>query len=157
MTDIQAALGVSQLKRLDEFVKKRHEIAKIYNRLLENNPVVIPWQHPDSFSGMHLYIIRLKLDEIKLSHRQVFEQFRSAGILVNLHYIPVYRHPFYEKIGLNPTKSIDAVRVKPNDFTLAFIKDQNNTSEKSNSVIYIEIENVDHFCDFLKQKNNLCW
>jgi len=101
MTDIQAALGVSQLKRLDEFVKKRHEIAKIYNRLLENNPVVIPWQHPDSFSGMHLYIIRLKLDEIKLSHRQVFEQFRSAGILVNLHYIPVYRHPFYEKIGFD--------------------------------------------------------
>ncbi|AJR14905.1 UDP-4-keto-6-deoxy-N-acetylglucosamine 4-aminotransferase [Leptospira interrogans serovar Grippotyphosa str. UI 12769] len=101
MTDIQAGLGVSQMSRLDEFIKKRHTIAEKYNALLSDKPVVIPWQNPESYSGFHLYIIRLKLKEFNLSHKQVFEQFRSAGILVNLHYIPVYRQPYYEKMGYN--------------------------------------------------------
>ncbi|EMJ50215.1 UDP-4-amino-4,6-dideoxy-N-acetyl-beta-L-altrosamine transaminase [Leptospira santarosai] len=101
MTDIQAGLGVSQMSRLDEFIKKRHTIAQKYNTLLSDKPVVIPWQDLESHSGFHLYIIRLKLKEFNLSHKQVFEQFRSAGILVNLHYIPVYRQPYYEKMGYN--------------------------------------------------------
>ncbi|MBP9163940.1 MAG: UDP-4-amino-4,6-dideoxy-N-acetyl-beta-L-altrosamine transaminase, partial [Leptospiraceae bacterium] len=85
MTDIQAALGVSQLTRLDEFVSKRHSIASHYNRLLDDKIVIKPFQHPDSYSGFHLYIIRLKLKEIKSTHKEIFERFRSAGILVNLH------------------------------------------------------------------------
>ncbi|EJO69496.1 UDP-4-amino-4,6-dideoxy-N-acetyl-beta-L-altrosamine transaminase [Leptospira kirschneri] len=101
MTDIQAGLGVSQMSRLDEFIRKRHTIAEKYNALLSDKPVVTPWQNPESYSGFHLYIIRLKLKEFNLSHKQVFEQFRSAGILVNLHYIPVYRQPYYEKMGYN--------------------------------------------------------
>jgi dTDP-4-amino-4,6-dideoxygalactose transaminase len=101
MTDIQAALGVSQLSRLDEFVSKRHAIAEHYNRLLDDNIVIKPYQHPDSYSGFHLYIIRLKLKEIRSTHKEIFERFRSAGILVNLHYIPVYRQPYYEKMGFN--------------------------------------------------------
>lgn len=101
MTDIQAALGVSQLTRLDEFVSKRHSIASHYNRLLDDKIVIKPFQHPDSYSGFHLYIIRLKLKEIRSTHKEIFERFRSAGILVNLHYIPVYRQPYYEKMGFN--------------------------------------------------------
>lgn len=99
MTDLQAALGLSQMQRLDEFVTKRHSIAERYDQLLADLSVVIPWQHPDSYSGLHLYVIRLKLKEIGRAHRQVFEAMRTAGIGVNLHYIPVYTQPYYKKLG----------------------------------------------------------
>ena len=100
MTDIHAALGVSQLKRLDEIVKKRHKIANYYNKNLLNLPIKIPKQSLNSYSSFHLYVIRLKLEEISITHREVFERLRQKKILVNLHYIPVYLHPFYQKLGL---------------------------------------------------------
>lgn len=99
MTDLQAALGLNQLQRLDEFVSKRHDIAGRYNQLLVDLPVITPWQHADSYSGLHLYVIRLKLEEIGRAHRQVFDDLRTAGIGVNLHYIPVYLQPYYENLG----------------------------------------------------------
>jgi UDP-4-amino-4,6-dideoxy-N-acetyl-beta-L-altrosamine transaminase len=99
MTDLQAALGLSQMQRLDEFVTKRHAIAKRYNQLLKDLPVITPWQHSDGYSGLHLYVIRLKQEEIGKTHRQVFESLRTAGIGVNLHYIPVHRQPYYEGLG----------------------------------------------------------
>jgi UDP-4-amino-4,6-dideoxy-N-acetyl-beta-L-altrosamine transaminase len=99
MTDIQAALGLSQMQRLDELVFKRHDIANRYEKLLANLPVLTPWQHPEGYSGLHLYVIRLKLNEIKKSHLEVFEALRSAGVGVNLHYIPVYRQPYYKRMG----------------------------------------------------------
>lgn len=101
MTDLQAALGVSQLERLDRYVQRRHELAERYNRLLLPLPLTIPWQHPDSYSGLHLYVIRLQLDRIAKSHRQVFEALRAAGIGVNLHYIPVHTQPYYRQLGFN--------------------------------------------------------
>lgn len=99
MTDMQAALGLSQMQRLDEFVVRRHAIARRYDQLLASLPVVTPWQHDDSYSSYHLYVIRLKLDEINKSQREIYTALRSAGILVNLHYIPVYRQPYYEQMG----------------------------------------------------------
>jgi UDP-4-amino-4,6-dideoxy-N-acetyl-beta-L-altrosamine transaminase len=99
MTELQAALGVSQMRRLDEFVAKRHAIAKRYDKQLADLPVVTPWQHPDSYSGLHLYVIRLQLDQTKKSHRQVFESLREQGIGVNLHYIPVHTQPYYLRMG----------------------------------------------------------
>ncbi len=99
MTDIQAALGASQMSRLDEFVCQRHILAKRYNEALADLPLTLPWQHPDSYSAYHLYVIRLKLEETKMSHREVFEALRRAGIGVNLHYIPVYTQPYYQKLG----------------------------------------------------------
>jgi UDP-4-amino-4,6-dideoxy-N-acetyl-beta-L-altrosamine transaminase len=99
MTDIHAALGLSQMQRLDEFVTKRHIIAKRYDQMLSSLPVVAPYQHEDGYSSFHLYVIRLKLGEISKTQRQVYEALRAAGILVNLHYIPVYRQPYYEQMG----------------------------------------------------------
>jgi UDP-4-amino-4,6-dideoxy-N-acetyl-beta-L-altrosamine transaminase len=102
MTDLQAALGLSQMQRVDECVTRRHAVARRYDELLAGLPIVTPWQHPDTYSGLHLYVIRLKLDEIRRSRREVFESLRNAGIGVNLHYIPVYRQPYYERIGFMP-------------------------------------------------------
>jgi dTDP-4-amino-4,6-dideoxygalactose transaminase len=99
MTELQAALGVSQMQRLDDFVSRRHELAKRYDRLLADLPVTLPWQHPDSYSGLHLYVIRLQLDNINRSHREVFEALKEQGIGVNLHYIPVHTHPYYCQMG----------------------------------------------------------
>jgi dTDP-4-amino-4,6-dideoxygalactose transaminase len=99
MTDIQAALGLSQMNRLDEFVESRKFLANKYNELLKDLPLTLPWQHPDTESSWHLYVIRLKLDKINKSHRQVFEELRQAGIGVNLHYIPVHIQPYYQQLG----------------------------------------------------------
>ena len=99
ITDIQAALGFSQMLRLDEIVVKRHLIAKRYDRLLADLPVITPWQHTDSYSGMHLYVIGLKLEMISHTHLDIFESLRAADIGVNLHYIPVHLQPYYQNMG----------------------------------------------------------
>ncbi len=99
MTELQAALGLSQVDRLEEFVAARHRLAQRYDEKLARLPVTTPWQHPDSYSGLHLYIVRLQLDSIGRSHRQVFDAMRAQGIGVNLHYIPVHTQPFYRAFG----------------------------------------------------------
>lgn len=97
MTEMQAALGVSQIQRLDSITESRHKIAKRYNEQLASLPVIVPFQIQESYSGLHLYVIRLKLDEIKPTHLEVFQSLRAANIGVNLHYIPVHLQPYYQK------------------------------------------------------------
>jgi UDP-4-amino-4,6-dideoxy-N-acetyl-beta-L-altrosamine transaminase len=98
MTDVLAALGASQMKRLESFVSKRHEIAKKYFQELKNLPLILPYQSPDTYSAYHLFIVRLK-KEVTKTHLQVFTELRENGIGVNLHYIPVYFQPYYERLG----------------------------------------------------------
>ena len=102
MTDLQAALGVSQLQRLDELVSQRHAIASRYDQSLSDLPLVTPWQHPDSYSATHLYVVRLRLERLRHSHREVFDALRAGGIGVNLHYMPLYLQPWYERLGFQP-------------------------------------------------------
>lgn len=118
MTDLQASLGVSQMRRLDAFVSTRHVLALRYDQLLEKFPLTIPWQHPDSYSGLHLYVVRLQLNEIKKTHRQVFEELRNNGIGVNLHYIPIYRQPHYARIGYRAEDYPEAERYYANAISL---------------------------------------
>lgn len=99
LTDMQAALGLSQLRRIEQFVTRRHELAQRYNEALADLPLVLPWQHPDTYSAFHLYVIRLNLHEIHQTRREVFETLRQRKIKVNVHYIPVHTQPYYRKLG----------------------------------------------------------
>lgn len=101
MTDISAALGLSQLTRLDQFVKQRRALAKRYDEELARLPITIPWQHPDTRSSYHLYPIRVNKDSCGRTQKQVYEALRASQILVNIHYIPVHRQPFYEELGFS--------------------------------------------------------
>lgn len=102
MTDIQAALGTSQLKRLDYFIKRRRQIASYYDFKFRDHDIVLPLQHSDGNSSWHLYVVRIPSRAGKNSRNQIFESLRELGIGVNLHYIPVYRHPYYAKLGYDP-------------------------------------------------------
>lgn len=99
MTDLQAALGVSQMTRLEQYVTRRHEIANRYNQLLDELPVTLPWQQSNSYSAYHLFVIRLQLSQIKATHLQVFNALRANEIMANLHYIPVHTQPYYQHMG----------------------------------------------------------
>jgi len=99
MTELQAALGLSQLQRLDDYVSRRNELADTYDSLLQDLPVKVPWQHPDSISARHLYVIRLDLPQTSVSHRDCFLKMRELGVGVNLHYIPIHLQPFYSDMG----------------------------------------------------------
>ena len=96
LTDVQSALGTSQLQRLDAFLARRRALAARYDRLLADLPVMRPWQHPDGESAWHLYVIQVK------QRRKVFETMRAAGIGVAVHYIPVHLHPHYRRLGFKP-------------------------------------------------------
>jgi len=110
MTDLQAALGISQLDRLDQYVTRRHEIAAVYDRELADFPLVRPRRDPDSYSALHLYVIRLRLDQISSTRRKVFTMLREEGIGVNIHYIPVHTQPFYREMGFHHGDYIEAER-----------------------------------------------
>jgi UDP-4-amino-4,6-dideoxy-N-acetyl-beta-L-altrosamine transaminase len=133
MTELQAALGISQMERLDTFVSRRHELAKRYDALLKEPSVTIPWQHPDSYSGFHLYVIRLQLDKIGRNHRQVFEELRKQGVGVNLHYIPVHTQPYYQNMGFKKYDFPEAERYYSEAISLPMY--QGLTKEQQDEVI----------------------
>ncbi|MCG5541869.1 MULTISPECIES: UDP-4-amino-4,6-dideoxy-N-acetyl-beta-L-altrosamine transaminase [unclassified Halorhodospira] len=98
MTELQAALGLSQLQRLDDYVAQRRVLAERYDAALASLPVVTPWQHPDTESAWHLYVVCLP-NESALQQRAVFESLRDMGIGANIHYIPVHTQPQYGRMG----------------------------------------------------------
>ena len=99
MTDIQAALGMSQLERLDGYIARRNSLARRYDHALKDLPLQLPTVQPENLSAFHLYVVRLKRNATSKSHRQVFEALRERGIGVNLHYMPVHLQPYYRALG----------------------------------------------------------
>ncbi|WP_420768669.1 UDP-4-amino-4,6-dideoxy-N-acetyl-beta-L-altrosamine transaminase [Parageobacillus thermoglucosidasius] len=100
MTDLQAALGISQIDKLDRFIERRREIASMYNEAFKTmDSVILPMQLEGTQSGWHLYVLQLKLDKLKRNRREIFESLRAENIGVHVHYIPVYWHPYYQKLG----------------------------------------------------------
>ncbi len=102
MTDIQAALGVSQLNKSDEFLRKRQSIVNKYNKAFVTiSEINIPKQKEYNDSSWHLYVISLNLDQLSVSRKTIFEELREKNIGVNVHYIPVYYQPFYRELGFH--------------------------------------------------------
>jgi perosamine synthetase len=104
LTDLQCALGLSQLRKLPGWVARRREIARLYNSALTRVPGVRPLAvRSDALPSYHLYVVRLDLERIKATRAQVFSALRAEGIGVNVHYIPVHLHPFYRtRFGTHP-------------------------------------------------------
>lgn len=113
LTDVHAALGLSQMARLDEYLAARRRIAARYDERLANLPVTTPWQHADGKSAWHIYVVR-----VRKNHRTVFDQLRAAGIGVNLHYIPVYRQPYYSRMGFERAQFPESERYYAEAITL---------------------------------------
>ena len=110
MTDIAASLGLKQMEKLDYFIEKRREIANFYNKKLKHLPIRRQAEIEDSKSTYHLYVIRLNLNNKKINQRKIYNKLTELGILVNIHYIPVYRQPFYEDMGFLPGYCPEAER-----------------------------------------------
>ncbi len=102
ITDIQAALGLSQLSKLDGFLQRRRQLAARYDLLLQELPLCLPGRQAGVESAWHLYVVRLQLARIKRSRREAFDALRAAGIGVNVHYIPVHLQPYYRELGFCP-------------------------------------------------------
>ena len=118
MTDLQAALGASQMNKLDAFATRRREIANLYDQALAELPLRPLARDPKGISGWHLYMIRLNLKEITRTRRQVFESLRAQGIGVNVHYIPVHLQPDYMKLGFKAGMFPEAERYYEECITL---------------------------------------
>ena len=140
MTDIQAALGISQFKKIDEFINVRYKVVESYNKLLKNQWIILPNQRNDTRSSFHLYIIRVAKNNKEISRSQLFERLRNEGIIVNLHYIPIYKHPFYNEIGFNENEFPNAELYYEEAISLPIYSTL--TTEQVNKII--EIINTPH-------------
>ncbi len=129
MTDLHAALGLSQMARLDEFVARRRQLAARYNQLLADLPVTLPTLQAGAESAWHLYVVRMPFDRLKLNQREVFDVLRSAGIGVNLHYIPVHLQPYYREQGFTDGDFPEAERYFNEAISLPLFPDLTNEQQ----------------------------
>ena len=135
MTDLQAALGVSQMQRLDEFITNRHTLQERYDQLLSNLPIVKPYQNQDCFSALHLYPIQVDLNVVDKSRQQVFDELRKNGIGVNVHYIPLHTQPYYQNMGFIKGDFPNSENYYENAISLPIF--QRMTFEQQNEVVKV--------------------
>lgn len=146
LTDIQAALGISQLTKLDKFVDKRRYIADEYNRAFSKyEELITPYQHKDCHSSWHLYIIQLNLEMLSVGRREIFEALKAENIGVNVHYIPVYYLPYYKSLGYEKGLCPNAEKLYEGIITLPLFPNMNQYD------IETVIEAVDKVLRFYKK------
>lgn len=129
MTDIQAALGYSQLERLDNFVARRREIAKRYDELLAGLPLRRPYQSQDTNSSWHIYVVRLEQPRVKKSKPEIFKAMKNRGVMLNLHYIPVHLQPYYQTLGFKTGDFPVSERYYEEAFTLPLYYELSNVKQ----------------------------
>lgn len=129
MTDIQAALGASQMTRLDAFVARRRELAARYDELLRELPLVTPHVIEGANPSWHIYVVHMMLDQIGKTKQQIFEEMREHGIVLNLHYIPVHRQPYYENMGFRQGDFPESEKYYEEAFTLPLYYDLTNDEQ----------------------------
>lgn len=110
MTELQAALGLSQMHRLDAFVTRRNQLAEVYDRRFAELPITTPWQHPECYSGRHLYVVRVDSTSTSKTRAEVYEHLRRSGLGVNVHYIPVYSQPYFRRFGYSAAQFPESER-----------------------------------------------
>jgi UDP-4-amino-4,6-dideoxy-N-acetyl-beta-L-altrosamine transaminase len=118
MTDLQAALGVSQMDRISKFIKCRTEIWNVYEQMLSSLPIIKPWQDSNTESSFHLYPIQINAENNNLNRKIVFNRLRESGIGVNIHYIPIHTQPFYRKLGFKKGDFPNAEKYYKNTISL---------------------------------------
>ena len=129
MTDIQAALGASQMMRLDAFVARRRELAAQYDALLQDLPLVTPYVMGGADPSWHIYVVRMAFDQISKTKQQIFEEMKEQGVVLNLHYIPVHRQPYYEKLGFRQGDFPQSEKYYDEAFTLPLYYDLTNDEQ----------------------------
>ena len=129
MTDIQAALGSSQMTRLDTFVARRRELAARYDELLRDLPLITPYVMEGANPSWHIYVVRVLFDQICKTKQQIFEEMKEREIVLNLHYIPVHRQPYYEELGFRQGDFPESEKYYEEAFTLPLYYDITNDEQ----------------------------
>ena len=131
LTDIQSALGISQMNRIEEFIKRRRDIVKQYNNAFEDlKEVVTPFEAEFSNSGWHIYVIKINPELLTVARKEIFEALRAENIGVNVHYLPVYLHPYYKRLGYEKGLCPRAEELYENAITLPLFPRMTNKDVK---------------------------
>ncbi len=144
LTDVQSALGSSQIEKIEEFIERRREIVKTYNEYLKDiEEIVIPFEAEFSKSGSHLYVIKIKPELLKVTRREIFEALLAENIGVNVHYIPVYLHPYYKELGYKRGLCPNAEELYDNMITLPLFPGMTETD--INDVVKAVKKVINHY------------
>lgn len=144
LTDVQSALGTSQMRKVEEFIKRRREIVKQYNEAFKDlNEIINPFEAEYSNSGWHIYVIKIKPELLEVTRKEIFEALQAENIGVNVHYLPVYLHPYYKGLGYEKGLCPNAEDLYDNMITLPLFPGM--TNEDVNDVVTAVNKVIDYY------------